>query len=168
MGNRTPLSLDDPSPPHSVTSRSTEGIFVADGSSQCPEGPCCAAGSATSCWEAGGCSSARRSRPRLSLGFPRAPLCSLEASGAIAGKWKTGCRLQCFACWLRVHRAWTSSGGLAGWAYRAWSSTTWTRLPMLRHSRYWVRRIESSGVAGQRARGCRFLSWRAMPSATDP
>ena len=69
------------------------GPFVADGGSQCPEGPCCAAGSATSCGDAG-CSSARRSRPRLSLGFPRVPFCSLEASVAIAGEWDTARRVR--------------------------------------------------------------------------
>ena len=53
------------------------GLFVADGGSQCPEGPYCAAGSATSCGEAG-CSSARRRRPRLSLGFPRVPFLFLR------------------------------------------------------------------------------------------
>jgi len=70
-----------------------KGLFVADGGSQCPEGPCCAAGSATSCGEAG-CSSARRSRPRLSLGFPRVPFCSLEASVAIAGRWDVASRMR--------------------------------------------------------------------------
>jgi len=69
------------------------GLFVADGGSQCPEGPYCAAGSATSCWEAG-CSSTRRSRPRFSLGFPRVPFCSLEASFAIAGEWDTARRVR--------------------------------------------------------------------------
>ena len=53
------------------------GLFVADGGSECIEGPCCDAGSATSCGEAG-CSSACRSRPRLSLGFPRVPLLFLR------------------------------------------------------------------------------------------
>ena len=53
------------------------GLFVADGGSECPEGPCCAVGFARSCWEAG-CSSAWRSRPRLSLGFPRVPFLFLR------------------------------------------------------------------------------------------
>jgi hypothetical protein len=48
------------------------GLFVADGGSECCGGPCCAAGSASVAREAG-CSSACRSRPRLSLGFPRVP-----------------------------------------------------------------------------------------------
>jgi hypothetical protein len=29
------------------------GLFVVDGGSQCPRGPCCAVGSSASCWEAG-------------------------------------------------------------------------------------------------------------------
>jgi hypothetical protein len=81
-------------------------LFVADGGSQCPEGPCCAAGSAASCGEAG-CSSARRSRPRLSLGFPRVPSCSLEASVAISGRWDTarGCGIPASGeCWIRSRR----------------------------------------------------------------
>src|SRR5664280_2261408 len=61
-----------------------KGLFAADGGSQCTEGPCCAAGSATSCGEAG-CSSARRRRPRLSLGFPRVPFCSLRPLSRLLG-----------------------------------------------------------------------------------
>jgi hypothetical protein len=59
-----------------------KSFFVADGGSQCPEGRCCAAGSARSCGEAG-CSSARRSRVRL----PWGSLAFLEASVEIAGRW---------------------------------------------------------------------------------
>jgi len=69
------------------------GLFVADGGSQCPEGPCRAAGSAMSCGEAG-CSSACRSWPRHSLGFPRVPFCSLEAPVACAWEWDTACRMR--------------------------------------------------------------------------
>jgi len=52
---------------------------------------CCAPRSAISCGEAG-CSSACRSRPRLSLLFPRVPSCSFEASVAMAGRWDTARR----------------------------------------------------------------------------
>src|SRR5664279_4347013 len=69
------------------------GLFVVDGGSQCPEGPSCAVGFAISCWEAG-CSSACRSRPRLSFLFPRVPFCSLEASVARAGRWDAAPRKQ--------------------------------------------------------------------------
>jgi len=68
-------------------------LFVVDGGSQCPEGPCSAVGFAASCLEAG-CSSARRSRPRLSFLVPRVPFCSLEASVAIAGEWDAARREQ--------------------------------------------------------------------------
>jgi hypothetical protein len=61
-----------------------KGLFVADGGSQCPEGHCCAVGSVTSCGEAG-CSSARRRRPGLSLGFPRVPFCSLRLLSRLLG-----------------------------------------------------------------------------------
>src|SRR5665647_1547781 len=64
------------------------GLFVADGGSECPPGPCYAAGSATSCGEAG-CFFSLSKLSVLSLGFPRVPFCSLEASFAIAGKWDT-------------------------------------------------------------------------------
>jgi hypothetical protein len=69
------------------------GLFVVDGGSQCPGGPSCAAGFAISCWEVG-CSSVRRSWPRLSFLFPRVPFCSLEASVATPGRWDAACREQ--------------------------------------------------------------------------
>ena len=47
-------------------------LFVAGGGSECPEGPFCAAGSAMPCGKAG-CPSPCRSRPWLSVGFPRVP-----------------------------------------------------------------------------------------------
>ena len=67
------------------------GLFVVDGGSQCPEGPCSAVGSARSCSKAG-CSSSRQTRPRLSFLFPHVPFCSLEASVAIVGEWDTARR----------------------------------------------------------------------------
>jgi|GEM_PF-4601412 len=80
------------------------GLFVANGGSECTKGPCCAAGSATSCGEAG-CPSPCRSRPRLSLGFPRVPFSFLRASAG-GLEWNAVRRSEAFAQ-VRDLRRWS-------------------------------------------------------------
>ena len=69
------------------------GLFVADGGSACREGSCCASGSGVPCCEVW-CPSPCRSRPWLSLGFPRV----LFPSGVCWGglEWNTGRRSAAF------------------------------------------------------------------------